>query len=71
LMSSIGILYGTSGIGLARRVILGKTEGMLQSYKLIIVTGLIATVGFITILAVGALLTQQVCNNTHGATCSY
>lgn len=71
LIASIGILYGTSGIGLARRVILGKTEGMLQSYKLIIVTGVVATVGFISILAIGALLTRQVCQSQHIATCSY
>jgi len=73
LVASIALLYTTSGIGLIRRVWFNKTDGILSSYRIIAATGIIATIGFIVLLAVGALLTQQVCSSLPQgtATCSY
>jgi len=73
LVASIAMLYTTSGIGLIRRVWFNKTEGILSSYKTIVITGMIATIGFIVILVVGSLLTQQVCSSIPQGSvrCSY
>ena len=72
LVTAVAMLYSTSGIGLIRRVWFNHPQGILSSYRTIVVTGLIATFGFVMLLVLGALVTQQVCTSIQGhATCSY
>jgi hypothetical protein len=62
IMAASGIMYTSMFIGLVLRVFAGKKEGLfLVDSRLIILTGIIGTVGFLFILIVGANLVRPAC----------
>ncbi len=69
IMAATGIMYTSSAIGTVMRVFAhGRGPKFMASPKLIIVTGIVGTVGFLFMLVIGANLVGPAC--PHGAICN-